>query len=77
MKNFSLDDSIYDVVSKYPESKDILISLGFSHLADPKMFNTIARVITLRKASKNHNLTYELVNQTFLDAGFEIIEEEL
>lgn len=77
MREISLDDSIFSLVEKYPESKEILISLGFTHIADARMLNTIARKITLRKAARNHSLSYDTINEAFMQADIIIIEEEI
>ncbi len=77
MKSFSLDDKIYDLVNKYPEIKDVLVSLGFDQITNDKMLNTVARFMTLKKAARSKNVDYDTLVTTFKNAGFKIEEESL
>lgn len=77
MKEFSLDDKIYDLVTQYPEIKAVLISLGFDQITNAKMLNTVARFMTLRKAARSKQINYETLTKAFNEAGFKIREEAL
>ncbi len=77
MKTISLDDSIHKIVSDNPEITEILTSLGFDKLNDKKMFNTVARVMTLRKAARMHNITYDTIHDTLNTYGFTLKEDTL
>lgn len=48
------NDKIYDIVTKYPEVKERLLSLSskFQRLNNPAIFNTVARLTTVKKASE-------------------------
>lgn len=47
-------DKIFDIVTKYPEVKEKLLSLSdkFQRLNNPLIFNTVAKVTTVKKASE-------------------------
>ncbi|MCX7821340.1 MAG: DUF1858 domain-containing protein [Brevinematales bacterium] len=47
-------DKIYDIVTKYPQIKEKLLSISnkFQKLNNPLIFNTVAKVTTVRKASE-------------------------
>lgn len=47
-------DTVYSVVTKYPELRDVLKDAGpkFKRLDNPVMFNTVARVTSLEQAAK-------------------------
>lgn len=77
MKKFSIDEKVYDVVERIPETKQIFISLGFTHLANDAMYKTVAKVITLRKAATMHKIPMETLKTVFHENSIEIEEEEL
>ncbi len=76
MIKISIDDSIYTIVENNNDLKDILIDLGFTHLDNPKMYNSIAKLMTIRKACKVHKLDYDFVKEAFNNKGFDFKEEE-
>lgn len=76
MIKISIDDSIYSLVESNSDVKKILINLGFTHLDNPKMYNTLAKAMTIRKACKVHKLDYDFVRLTFNNNNFDFIEEE-
>ncbi|MGC8765556.1 MAG: DUF1858 domain-containing protein [Brevinematia bacterium] len=61
------NDKIYDIVLKYPEVKERLLSISdkFQRLNNPVIFNTVAKLTTVKKASQVagvylNELLYEL-----------------
>lgn len=51
-----------------------MVSLGFKHIADAAMLNTVGRIITIKKGVQKHKLDLEMVKETFLKEGF-ILED--
>ncbi len=47
-------DKIFDIVTKYPEIKERLLSISskFEKLNNPVIFNTVAKLTTVKKASE-------------------------
>jgi|ERR1035437_3343277 hypothetical protein len=52
------EDTVYDVLTKYPGLKEVLIRISpkFKNLQNPVMFNTVAKITSLGKASKIGNI---------------------
>lgn len=69
-KIISLTESVHEICSKYPEAKEILVSLGFKEITNPILFNTAARKMTIPKACKLKSLNLEEVKSEFSKAGF-------
>ncbi|WP_307971681.1 DUF1858 domain-containing protein [uncultured Brachyspira sp.] len=55
---------------KYPEIKNILANLGFDAIKNPVMFNTVAKVMTIYKASKMKNIDMKEIIKKFEEKGF-------
>lgn len=77
MKEISLKDTVYETVTKYPEVREVIVSLGFAPLRDDKMLQTAGRMMTLGRAAKQFGLTYETIIQTMEANGFTLKEKEL
>lgn len=76
MKTISIDETIYSLVNNYPEIKDVLFSLGFTQLDNPVMFNSVAKVMTLRKALRVQNVSILDLRESLLKLGYIIKEED-
>jgi len=52
------NDTIYDIVNKYPQIKDKLIAISdkFQKLNNPLLFNTVAKITTVKKAASVANI---------------------
>ena len=46
-KIIDLDMTVADLVSKYPDIKDVLIEIGFKELQNKLMFNSVGKFMTL------------------------------
>lgn len=77
MKEISLKDTVFETVSKFPEIREVIISLGFASLRDDKMLQTAGRMMTLGRAAKQFGLSYETVAQKLAEHGFTVKESEL
>ncbi|BCG60686.1 DUF1858 domain-containing protein [Paenibacillus sp. URB8-2] len=73
-KTLSINESIFDLVSRDPEVMDIMIELGFRDIAKPGMLQTAGRFMTLTKGIKLKKMDIDTVKQTFRRHGF-IIQE--
>lgn len=51
-KVLSLDESIFEMVSRHPEVIEIMVELGFKDIAKPGMLQTAGRFMTLSKGIK-------------------------
>lgn len=70
-KHFDIKDTLFDLTEKYPESIDLLVSIGFENIKDESQRNTIGRAITLENALKSKNINID----EFSDKLRETIEE--
>lgn len=77
MKVISLHDKIYDIVKEYPEIRQPVIDLGFVHMQEDAMLNTAGKIMTLAKAAKRHDVSYDDFKNAFEPHGFQIKEQEL
>ena len=52
MKELDLSKSLFDLVTLYPEIKDLMYKLGFEAIAKPGMLQTAGRYVTIPKGAK-------------------------
>lgn len=71
----SIDEKVFDMVNRLPQTKDILIDLGFSQLANDAMFNTVAKLISLRKAAGMQKIEFNEIKDAFAKHSITIEEE--
>lgn len=77
MKEISLKDTVYETVTKNPDIREVIVSLGFTPLRDDKMLQTAGRMMTLGKAAKQFGISYETVVNTLRAHGFSVKEDSL
>ena len=54
-KFFGLNDTLYQIVEKYPETLEFFIANGFEQLKNKQMFESMAKNIKLNMALKIKN----------------------
>ncbi len=74
-KTISLNQSVYELGTQYPEILEILKDLGFTDIAKPGMLQTAGRFMTLPKGAAMKKISIEKVKQALIENNF-IIEEE-
>ena len=74
MQSINLDDSILNIISHYPEVKDILFDIGFKDIIKPGMLQTVGRIMTLRKGSIMKSIDLNIIIKAFNDKGYTIEE---
>lgn len=67
-----INDSIQDLVMKCPEAAEVLKSLGFDQIVNPVMLKTMAKFMTLTKASKMKNIPMDIIIDAFREKGITI-----
>ena len=60
-----IHDSIFDIVTKYPEAADVLKDLGFEKIVNPVMLKTMGKIMTLPKASDAKGIPMEEIIEAF------------
>ena len=64
------DQSVYEIGSKYPEIKPVLAEMGFTQLLNPIQFQTVSRVMTLRKGSILRQIDLQVIKAKLLEHGY-------
>lgn len=70
MKLINSNKNVHQLCKEYPEIKNILADLGFDAIKNPVMFNTVAKVMTIDKASKIKNIDMKEIIKKFEEKGF-------
>ena len=72
MKPIHADQSVYEICSQYPEIKPILAEIGFTQLLNPIQFQTVARIMTLRKGSILRQIDLQVIKTKLQEHGYEL-----
>jgi len=56
---FKITDTLYDITEKYPQSIDLLVSIGFENIKDKNQRETIGKSITIENALKMKQISIE------------------
>ena len=75
-KLIDINKNIYELCKEYPEIKDILSDLGLEAIKNPIMFNTVAKITTIDKASKMKNLNMKEIIKKFEERGFAFVNDK-
>ena len=73
-KVIDLNESVYNICTKYPEAIEVLKELGFKDIAIPAMLNTAGKIMTIPKGSAMKKIDMELIKKKLEKAGFQIKE---
>lgn len=68
---FNIEDTIYAITEKYPETIDVFVSNGFEQIADEKMRKVMGKNISLKMACMSKKMNQKLFSQKLID----VIEE--
>ncbi|MGX7393833.1 DUF1858 domain-containing protein [Carnobacterium mobile] len=74
MKTISLESSVYELVTAYPEIQQVLFDLGLKDIQNPAMLNTVGRYMTIPKGAKMKKVDLNNIIHQLNQLGF-IIEE--
>lgn len=72
-KTITMHETVYDLVTRWPEAMDIMIGLGFKDIAKPGMLQTAGRFMTLDKGIKLKKMDADTVRQAFEHRGFSVL----
>ena len=75
MMEIDFSKSLYEIVSQYPEIKEIMLGIGFNEMTKPGMLQTAVRYMTIPKGAKMKKIPLETIIQAFEEAGFQIVGE--
>jgi hypothetical protein len=74
-KTISLDQTIFDLITNYPEAKAVMVELGFENITNPLMLKTVGKVMTLRKGAQMKHIDLQKIIDTFLQYSFHVEEK--
>lgn len=72
MKKIDLSETVYELVKKYPELKEVLKELGFSEITKAMVLNTMGRMTTIPQGARLKGIPMETVLTVFRNKGFEV-----
>ncbi|MNH82448.1 hypothetical protein D3C87_479750 [compost metagenome] len=72
-KTVNFQSTLYDLCTADPEIIDIMISLGFGHIAKPGMLQSAGRFMTIPKGAAMRKIPLEEIVKAFEDRGYEVI----
>ena len=73
-KVISLNDSIYNLTNKYDSIVEVMESLGFEGITNPKTVNTVGRIMSLKTGAKLKKIELETIISEFEKHGFTVKE---
>lgn len=71
-----LSKPVAEVLKEHPETKELLIDLGFKPLANPAMLNTVGKVTSLKTGSKMTGVSLDDIKKTLTFNGYEVIGDK-
>lgn len=71
-RKIRLDESIFDLVNKYPEIKEVLFELGFKDIVKPGMIQTVGKFMNLKKGAASKKMNIEEIARKLVAHGFDI-----
>ncbi|NCC79496.1 MAG: DUF1858 domain-containing protein [Clostridia bacterium] len=69
-----IKDSVQEIVMKCPEAAEVLKGLGFDQIVNPMMLKTMAKFMTLPKASKMKNIPMDRIIDAFGEKGITVAD---
>lgn len=72
MKKIKENEKIYTIISKFPEVRDVLVSLGMTPIADDRNLNTVGRIVSLKQALKQVSVDNGHAQEVFNEIGIEV-----
>lgn len=75
-KRISLEDTIYEIVTMFPELKEILWELGFKEIIKPGMLQTFGKHMNLKKGATAKRLELSEIIVKLEAHGFSVILKE-
>jgi hypothetical protein len=70
MKEVDFSKNLFDLVTEYPEIKDIMSRLGFTAINKPGMLQTAGRYMTIPKGAQMKKIPLDKIIQAFESQDF-------
>lgn len=68
--------SIYELVTTYPDVKQIMSELGFVDIVKPGMLQSVGRIMTLEKGARMKSLDWATIVAEFNKHGYTLTKGE-
>ncbi|MBR2824919.1 MAG: DUF438 domain-containing protein [Solobacterium sp.] len=75
-KVIDLNKTVFELITEYPEMKDIMIELGFQEITNPTTLKTMGKIITIPKGAKINKIPMDKIISSFTSKGFEVKTDE-
>lgn len=70
MREIDFSKTLFELVTEYPEVKQIMSELGFNAINQPGMLQTAGRYMTIPKGSQMKKIPLEQIVTAFETSGF-------
>ena len=70
MREIDFSKTLFELVTEYPEVKQIMAELGFNAINQPGMLQTAGRYMTIHKGAQMKKITLEQIVTAFETSGF-------
>lgn len=67
-KYFDIEDTLYDITGKYPETIELLVGIGFDSLKDEKLRESIGKKISLQMALNMKKLNVQTFEEKLIES---------
>lgn len=67
LEYININESIYNLCTKYPKLKDALYDLGFDKIKNPIMFSTVSKFMTMKNALKMKKLILRILRTNLMN----------
>lgn len=75
-KQIKLSQTVYELVTAYPEIVPILVSIGLDGVTNPALLNTAGRFMTLPKGAQMKQIPLSQIVATLTENDFEVIADD-
>ncbi|HOI47474.1 MAG TPA: DUF1858 domain-containing protein [Bacilli bacterium] len=72
MYKITTKQTIYELITTYPELIEVLKSIGFERITDPLMSQTVGKFMTLASGSKMKNIDLQIIKEALEKHGFHL-----
>ena len=72
MRSISSQQSIYELVTSYPEIGGLMAELGFKDILKPGMLQTMGKLMTIEKGARMKSIPIETIKETFRKNDFNL-----
>lgn len=70
MREIDFSNTLFELVTEYPEVKQIMAELGFNAINQPGMLQTAGRYMTIPKGAQMKKIPLEQIITAFEKSGF-------